>query len=264
MTPVSVPVRVVFVLVLAQALLIGSAIVKPDLITLVFPWPASPLNARFAGALYLMGAVSAVLGAIARRWVEVRISLVQVLLITGCLLLLTLPHLGEFAADDFPVRWLVFYSLDVAVIGVLLWLWRGVDPAPHSRRLRSAPILFAYAAVTTVAGAVMLVAPGVAVALWPWSLTPILAQVYSVFFLTFAAGAWLAARDPRAEAGRISVTANLVMLVLVLVISVAALDRFSGGARTVVWFTLFGAATIALAAVLVGGQRRMVRPEMTR
>lgn len=261
MTPL---LRLVFVLVLAQAMLLGAALVSPELIGLVLPWPASPLNARFVACLYLMGAASALLGALARRYAEVRISLVQVLAITGCLLLLTLPHLGEFDAAGFPYRWLVFYTLDVVVIGAILLRWRGRDPAPRGARHPAAPLLLAYAAVTAVAGAVLLVAPDVAVQVWPWSLTPILAQVYSVFFLVFALGAWLAARDARPEAGRISVAANLVMLVLVLTVSVANLDRFAAGPRTAVWFALFGAAAAMLAVVLSRGRRGAPTREAAR
>lgn len=254
MTPNNGLMRVVFVLVLVQAMLLGAALGWPELISLVLPWPATALNARFVAALYLMGAVSALLSALARRYVEVRISLVQVLAITGCLLLLTLPHLGEFGAADFPYRWLGFYTLDVLVIAAILLRLRGRDPTPRGARHPAAPLLLAYAVVTAVAGVVLLVAPGFAVQVWPWSLTPILAQVYSVFFLVFALGAWLAARDPRREAGRISVTANLVMLVLVLAVSVANLGLFATGARTAVWFAVFGSAVAVLAVALIRGQ----------
>lgn len=261
--------RLAFVLVLLQAMLVGSALVWPDLIAEILPWPAGPLNARFVACLYLMGAVSALLSALARHYVEVRISLIQMGVITGGLLLLTLPHLGEFNAGNFPYRWVVLYTVDVIVIGALLWRLRGRDPAPQAGGQPAAPILTAYAAVTAVAGVVLLVAPDFAVDGWPWSLTPILAQVYSVFFLTFALGAWLAARDPRPEAARISVTANLVMLVLVLAVSIAYLERFVDGPRTWVWFVVFGAAVVGLVAALAlslarGRRAAVAAPEAAR
>ena len=53
--------RLFFLFVVLQALLVGSALIQPTLISLVMPWPASPLNARFIGALYIMGAISALL-----------------------------------------------------------------------------------------------------------------------------------------------------------------------------------------------------------
>lgn len=251
--------RAAFVLVLLQALAVGSALVWPDLIAEVLPWPASPLNARFVASLYLMGAVSAALAALARRYVEVRITLIQIGVITGGLLLLTLPHLGEFNSGNFPYRWVVLYTVDVIVVGAILWRLRGRDPAPAGQH-PAAPILKAYAAVTALAGVVLLVAPDFAVSIWPWSLTPILAQVYSVFFLTFAIGAWLAARDHRPEAARISVIGNLVMLLLVLAVSLAYLDRFVAGPRTGLWLLVFTAGAAGLGVVLARGRRARVAP----
>ncbi len=44
--------RAIFVLVAAQALLLVAAFIQPPLISLLVPWPASPLNARFIAAIY--------------------------------------------------------------------------------------------------------------------------------------------------------------------------------------------------------------------
>ena len=70
--------RLYFLFVLIQAVLVGSAIIEPPWITVVLPWDASPLNARFIAALYLMGAISALLCMIAARYAEVRISLIEI------------------------------------------------------------------------------------------------------------------------------------------------------------------------------------------
>jgi hypothetical protein len=94
--------------------------------------------------------------------------------------------------------------------------------------------------------------------LWPWNLTPILAQVYSVFFLTFAIGALLCARDPRPEAGRIFVDANIVMLVLILAVSVAYAERFRPGVSTWLWYGLWGGALLAM--VVAAWRRPSERP----
>src|ERR1041384_5642470 len=98
--------RLFFLLVFVQALTIGRSLIWPDQITANLPWPASPLNARFITTLYWMGAISALLSIAARRYTAVRISLIQIGAITGGLLLLTLPHLGEFTPETFPYRWM--------------------------------------------------------------------------------------------------------------------------------------------------------------
>ncbi len=95
--------RFFFLLVLVQALLIGRALLWPEAIASNLPWPASPLNARFIASLYCMGAISALLCMAARRYAEVRISLIEIGFVTGVLLLLTLPHLGEFPPRHFHI-----------------------------------------------------------------------------------------------------------------------------------------------------------------
>ena len=252
--------RVLFFLVLGQAVLIGRSIIWPETISETLPWPASPLNTRFVSALYLMGAVTSLLAMVARTYAEVRVSLVTVWIITGGLLLLTLPHLGEFTASTFPYRWIMFYTLDAVIVGVVLWRLRGRDPAPAGRN-RVAPLLYEYAGVLAVAGAVMLVAPGFAVDVWPWNVSPILAQVYSVFFLTFAVGGFLCARDPRPEASRIYLAANAAMLVLILAVSIAYAERFRPGVATWVWYVVWGGGLLTLTVALGLTGLRGARPE---
>jgi hypothetical protein len=247
--------RVLFGLVFGQALLLGVAIVWPSTIDGTLPWPATPLNARFIAALYCMGAVTSLLAMLARGYREVRVPLVLVGILTGGLLLLTLPHLGEFTPSTFPYRWVTFYFLDALIIGAVVWWLREHDPVPQGRS-RAAPLLLGYAAALGVAGAVMLVAPSFAVRVWPWHLTPILAQVYSVFFLTFAIGGLLCARDPRPEAGRIFIVASAVMIMLILGVSVGNAGRFGPGVSTWLWYVLWTTALLAMiTAALRSGNR---------
>ena len=117
----SIWLRLYFLFVLAQALLVGSAIIQPLWITVVLPWDASPLNARFIAALYLMGAISALLCMIATRYADVRISLIEIGLVTGVLLLITIPHFGEFTPQSFPYRWVIFYTIDPLVSALIWW-----------------------------------------------------------------------------------------------------------------------------------------------
>jgi hypothetical protein len=255
--------RALFGFVLFQALLLGQALIWPARISLVLPWPATPLNARFVAALYCMGVVTSLLTIFAVSYAAVRVSLVLVGVITGGLLVLTLPHLGEFTADTFPYRWVAFYTLDSIVMGLVLWRLRGRDVVPPGRT-PAAPIVLAYAAVLAVAGVVMLAAPSFAVHHWPWGLTTILAQVYSVFFLTFAIGGWLAARDPRPEAAWIYLIANLATALLVLGVSAAYPERFKPGLPTWIWYVVWGAAAITLMAALARTVAAMRRPAAAR
>jgi hypothetical protein len=220
------------------------------------PWPASPLNARFVAALYWMGAISALLSMVAKRYAEVRISLIQIGVITGGLLLLTLPHLGEFTPETFPYRWLILYTIDPLVVGLIVWWMRKREPMPTARN-PLAPLLLGYAATLALIGSILLVAPALAAQLWPWALPPILSQVYSIFFLTFALGGWLAAREPGWEGVWIYGTANLLMLMLIVAVSLIHADRFKAGPQTVIWYSLCLAGVVTLIGALVWGPRRL-------
>ena len=229
--------RLFFLFVLFQALLVGSALIEPEWITLVLPWPASPLNARFTGALYLMGAISAALCMFARRFAAVRISLIEIGVVTGGLLLITVPHFGEFTAANFPSRWTIFYTVDPLATALLAWVFLGRDPVPPGRNPYR-PLFLTYAAVLGVAGLALLLFPSVAAGLWPWSLPPILGQVYSVFFLTFALGGLLCAREPRWLGVWVYCAANAGLLFLVLMVSLYHRGRFGPGPATWIWFGL--------------------------
>src|SRR5689334_7205084 len=157
--------------------MLGRALIWPELIGENLPWPATPLNARFVAALYLMGAVSALLCAVSPRYAGVRVTLIEVGVLTGGLLLVTLPRLSEFSADMLPTRWLVFYTVDPVLAGLAWWGLRRREPPPLGRR-PLAGVAVAYSGMLAAAGAVMLVAPGFAVQVWPWALTTALAQVY--------------------------------------------------------------------------------------
>src|SRR6266545_3647927 len=153
--------RLFFLLVLVQALSIGRSLIWPEQIAVNLPWPASPLNARFRSALYWMGAISALLCICARRYAEVRITLIEIGVLTGGLLLLTVPHFGEFTAATFPYRWVILYTIDPLLTGLILWLMRGRDTPPAGPS-PLAGLFTTYAVVLAAVGVVLLIAPALA------------------------------------------------------------------------------------------------------
>src|SRR5262245_58560359 len=157
--------RFFFLLVVIQALTIGRSLIWPELIVENLPWAASPLNARFVAALYSMGAISALLSMVAGRYAEVRLSLIQIGVITGGLLLLTLPHLGEFTPETFPYRWLILYTIDPLLAGLIVWRMPKRDPATAARN-PLAPLFIGYTAALALVGIILLVAPALAAQLW--------------------------------------------------------------------------------------------------
>jgi hypothetical protein len=127
-------------------------------------------------------------------------------------------------------------------------LWR-VPPAAGPRRLVLPLVVLSV--LLGVAGLVLLLLPQVGVALWPWTLTPVLAQVYASFFLAFALGGVLALRQSRPVMLRNLAAALLAMSSLVLLASLLHLDRFKPGPATWLWFAIFALGAVTFGVGLV-------------
>ena len=251
--------RLFFLLVTVQALVVAAGVVWPALIPRLLPWDASPLNARFIAALYAMGALSALLCLLASRYAETRLTLIEIGLVTLLLLLITLPRLGEFAPPrDFPIGWLLSYSVDPLLAALLLWRMRGSDSSAAGRNLLGR-LFVVYGAALAVLGLILLALPDLAARIWPWELPAVLGQLYSAFFLGMAACAALAAREPRWQAVRVYLISNLFVLVLVLVVSLLHLDRFRPGVSTWLWFgfCLAGVAVFTRALLARTGRQAL-------
>ena len=127
--------------------------------------------------------------------------------------------------------------------GLLSVCWDGdVD---HKGR-----VWVAEAVIFGALGLVLLLLPTLAVALWPWAMTPPLSQLYSGHFITLAVVSAFAVREPRWDAVRIMVVTIMVLAVLVLAVSIVHLDRFKPNPSTLIWFIFFGAQAIGLGALL--------------
>jgi hypothetical protein len=125
-------------------------------------------------------------------------------------------------------------------------LW---PPRPGCRHQRT-PLLVGEATVFGALGVLLVAAPDLAAAYWPWALPPIAGQLYGCFFLTFALGAGLAARETSNIAIRDFLIASLTLAVLILIVSVIHVDRFKAEPVTVVWFAAFALAAGAFGAGL--------------
>jgi hypothetical protein len=111
--------------------------------------------------------------------------------------------------------------------------------------------------VDSLLGLALLLVPTVMVGLWPWKITPLLAQLYAAPFLAYGLGGLLLSRESGWPPARIPVVAMLVFSALVLVGSTLHRGLFS--AADVIdwlWFLGFAVATAALAAIVVAARRR--------
>ena len=162
-----------------------------------FAWTIQPpLTAAFLGSGYASGFLLVVLVLRTRLWVEARLTLVSVLVFATISLVATLLHTDRlhFGDDGTVARfaawfWLAVYvvvPVGLAVVVVRAHRSSGHDPerrAPLPRWLQAPLVL--HAVVLLPVGVALLVAPGTAASLWPWTLTPLTAQMTAAWLLAF-------------------------------------------------------------------------------
>jgi hypothetical protein len=229
----------------------------------------NPLAAAFLGAGYWAAVPIEALAARQRRWANARISVPAVLVFTVLTLAVTLTHLGQLhlgapypaSTQAVTVAWLAIYVLVPTLMATLLVRQArapGADP-PRTDGLPAwlCAALAAQAAVLLGAGIALFAAPAQAAPLWPWHLTPMLAQ---------ATGAWLIAlgvasahviveRDPRRL--RPAAAGSIVLSVLLA----AALARYPHqfhwhSTAAIVYLAALAAMLLTGTAILARGRPR--------
>jgi hypothetical protein len=191
-------------------------------------------------------------GAVARSWTDIRFVPLITAVWTGGLLLVSLLHLDEF--DFATAQTQIWFAAYIVYPVIGLWLtWRhGLLRAPRAGAEDVGPwarrYLVVQGVVLTLLGAALLLAPGVMVDVWPWAITPLLAQIYSTPFLSYGTASVLLGRGGNRRHVRLAGWAFFVLSLAVLVASVIHRDLFSvSDAPDVAWFIV-----LAAGAVMVG------------
>ncbi len=248
--------RAIFVLVAAQALLLVAVFFQATIVSLLVPWPASPLNARFIASLYTALGIGVLMCSFSRTFREVRIVLFGIGFATGLLFLLTLYRMflypGEL--DRFPFIWMLFYIVDPLLVAFSFWRLGGKDTAARGTNPLT-PLWIVQAGIFGIVGLLLLLFPGVGVAIWPWRMTEPLSQLYSAFFLTLAIGNALAIRESYWEGVRWLTFILALLGLLVLVVSLVDFQRFKPGISTVIWFAFFSIEFLVFSALFLVGRR---------
>jgi len=168
----------------------GGLLIAHPVVVRIWPWSLAPFNLRFLGALYTAALVAAFLQSWIGRWAPARtvttMIFVFTLVVTACSFL----HWDRFDPTKVEVWvWFVLYVGVCLNAGAHLWWYRQVPAAgrPPASGARIALLLQAF--VLGGYGAALLLVPESAARLWPWKIDAFHAQLYSVTFLTPAAGA---------------------------------------------------------------------------
>ena len=172
---------------------------------------ANPLAAAFLGAAYWAAVPIEALAGRQPLWANARIAVPAVLVFTVLTLAVTLTHLGQLhLGSQFPagtrivaVAWIAIYVLVPALMIILLAVQArtpGADP-PRSAGLPGwlYVVLAVQAIVLIGVGIALFAMPGQAGPLWPWHLTPMMAQATGAWLIALgvAAGHALLERDAR-------------------------------------------------------------------
>ncbi len=187
---------------------------------------ANPLAAAFLGAAYWAAVAIEALAGRQPLWANARIAVPAVLVFTVLTLAVTLRHLGQlhlgarFAAGTqiVTVAWIAIYVLVPVLMLILLVVQAripGADP-PRSAGLPAwlYAVLAAQAIVLLGLGIALFAAPVQTAPLWPWKLTPMMAQATGAWLISLgvAAGHALAERDARRL--RPAAVGNILLAVL--------------------------------------------------
>jgi hypothetical protein len=217
------------------------------------PLQLTPLNAGFVAALYLAGTIGLILTIFVRHRADARPFLIGTGVVTALLLSVTLLHWAEFETtlSTTLVLWVGSYIFDPIAITLLVVMHRLVRPANPGRH-RLTRLFLVEAGVLGALGLVLLALPATAAARWPWPIPPLLAQLYSCFFIAFAVIALLVARERRPVLIRTFTITSLALMVGVFGASLPYLARFTGGVATWVWFGVLLLGMAVFGAALVG------------
>jgi hypothetical protein len=226
---------------------------------------ANPLAASFLGAAYWAAVAIEALAGLQAVWANARIAVPAVLVFTILTLAVTLTHLGQlhlggrFAAGTqiVTVAWIAIYVLVPLLMLILLVMQArtpGTDP-PRSAGLPAwlCAVLAAQAIVLLGLGTALFVAPGPAAPLWPWKLTPMMAQATGAWLISLgvAAGHALLERDARRLR---PATAGYILLAVLLSIALARYPhQFAWRSASGLIYLIF------LATMLLTGAAGLVR-----
>lgn len=222
----------------------------------LWAWPMDPpITPLAVGGGYLAGAVLFARAARERCWHTIGVVFLAATALSGLLLVATLLHWDRFTHGH--VAFWAWLGLYLVTPWLLPFLWvrnRRHDPGelfeqdtvPDRLRVGGGTL---GAALLTVALA-MFVHPPLAIASWPWSLTPLTARTVGAFLAFIGILLLVLLFERRWSALRLHVESATLGLALVAVGAVRARGDFDGPGWAVAAFVILLAGVLA---VLVGG-----------
>jgi hypothetical protein len=255
MAPITQGQKIFFAVICAAALLVAIlGLFNPAFLASIFTWlTLPPLHARFVGAIYLFGAVFMAGCLLARQQAEVRWGVQLIGIWTGMLFIISLHNLSAFDFGLLPVQiWFASY-----IIYPLISIWMTVRQ-PNLMQAASLPgpalarpaklFLLAQGILMSVLAVALFFAPSLMSTLWPWKVTPLLAQMYAGPLLSYGLGSLWFSTQRQWLGVRAIAPAMLAFSLTTVIVSFLHLSLFSfSEVADLLWFAWFLLATVMLA-----------------
>jgi hypothetical protein len=246
--------RIFFAVICAAALLVAVlGLFNPGYLASIFTWlELPPLHARFVGAIYAFGAVFMAGCLVARYQAEVRWAVQLIGIWTGMLLVISLLNLGAFDFGLLPVQiWFASY-----IIYPFISFWMTLTQ-PQRMRAGDLPglrlagwaksFLVLQGLLFSLLAALLFFLPTIMMAVWPWNVTPVLAQMYAGPLLSYGLGSLFFSRQEQWLGVRSILPGMLVFTVTTVIISILHIDLFTlNEVPDLLWFGWFIFASLAL------------------
>jgi hypothetical protein len=230
-----------------------------------FAWTiTNPLAAAFLGAAYWASTTIEALAGQRQIWANARIAVPAVTVFTLLTLAATLLHLDKFhLGGNFPAgtrmvtwTWIAIYAL-VPVLMLIVLVVQARTPGSDPPRSVALPgwiygVLAVQAITLFSLGVALFAAPGKTAPLWPWKLTPLLAQATGAWLISLGVVAAHALLERDAQRLRPAAAGYVVLAVLQTIALVRYPHLFQWGTTSGVIYLIFlatiwltGAAALA-------------------
>jgi len=225
----------------------------PARLASMFTWLVLPtMPAQFLGAIYAFSAFFMLGCLLARRQAEVRGAVQMIGIWTGMQLIISVLNLSAFDFNRSPV--LIWFAANIIFPIVAIWM---TVRNPEMMETADLPgpkadawakwFLLLQGILFTLLALLLFFFPAFMAALWPWTLTQVLAQMYAGPMLAYGLGSLLFSRQDTWIGIRAIVPGMVIFTDATLLLSLLHVDVFSFQSPAgALWFGWFAVATLVL------------------
>lgn len=263
-----VPVAVRALIVVVAAILAVAGLMLtlwPGQTEALWAWPMGPeLTSLAVGGGYLAGAVLFARAALEPRWHRIALVFPVATVLTVGLLVATLLHWEAFSHGHVSFwTWLVVYLVTPVLLPTVWLLLRSRDPGEAPAGTPLVPrlvgsLLGGLGLVQLTVAAVFFAQPELAIAVWPWTLSPLTARTLAAFLAFIGAMLLAFLFERRWSALQLHVEAATLGLVLVGLGAIrASEDLTAGPVATSAFVVSLGGFVMVLVVIQVAMRRRV-------